>query len=171
MLGDSEGEPKVACPLHKRTFSLNTGAELAGGDLQLLTFKVRISPRGSVELEVGAPPPPLFSPLLTHFRGRWISHNAACALRCRSYSSLNSFFALFFFVLRILLVLVRVLLSRATRFRRRSSWTRSWAPKASASRATPVRTRPRAPTLGPPCPTPRGTKPPFRSRQAGLGFL
>ena len=33
MLGDHEGIPKVACPLHKKTFSLNTGENL-NGDLE-----------------------------------------------------------------------------------------------------------------------------------------
>jgi NAD(P)H-dependent nitrite reductase small subunit len=41
MIGDAEGVAKVACPLHKKTFALETGAEL-GGDLQILTFPVKI---------------------------------------------------------------------------------------------------------------------------------
>ena len=42
MIGDANGTPKVACPLHKKTFSLETGEELSDGDLQILTFPVRI---------------------------------------------------------------------------------------------------------------------------------
>jgi NAD(P)H-dependent nitrite reductase small subunit len=42
IIGDTNGTPKVACPLHKKTFSLETGEELGDGDLQILTFPVRI---------------------------------------------------------------------------------------------------------------------------------
>jgi nitrite reductase (NADH) large subunit len=42
ILGDAAGEPKVACPLHKKTFSLNTGASLQGEEYHIRTFPVRI---------------------------------------------------------------------------------------------------------------------------------
>lgn len=42
ILGDANGEPKVACPLHKRNFSLETGAEIGDGDLKILKFPVKI---------------------------------------------------------------------------------------------------------------------------------
>ncbi len=41
LLGDARGEPKVACPQHKKTFSLRTGACLAGDLPALRTFPVR----------------------------------------------------------------------------------------------------------------------------------
>eukprot|EP00551_Chaetoceros_affinis_P013191 CAMPEP_0203686590 /NCGR_PEP_ID=MMETSP0090-20130426/49141_1 /ASSEMBLY_ACC=CAM_ASM_001088 /TAXON_ID=426623 /ORGANISM="Chaetoceros affinis, Strain CCMP159" /LENGTH=1096 /DNA_ID=CAMNT_0050555821 /DNA_START=132 /DNA_END=3422 /DNA_ORIENTATION=- len=41
IVGDSNGTPKVACPLHKKTFSLETGNEL-DGDLQILTFDTKV---------------------------------------------------------------------------------------------------------------------------------
>merc|ERR1739844_76621 len=41
MIGDTWGTPKVACPLHKKTFSLETGNEL-DGDLKILTFDTKI---------------------------------------------------------------------------------------------------------------------------------
>jgi nitrite reductase (NADH) large subunit len=41
ILGDAAGTAKVACPLHKKTFSLTDGEEL-GGDLKILTFPVKI---------------------------------------------------------------------------------------------------------------------------------
>ncbi len=41
LLGDASGEPKVACPQHKKTFSLRTGACLAGEVPALRTFPVR----------------------------------------------------------------------------------------------------------------------------------
>jgi hypothetical protein len=34
--------PKVACPLHKKTFDLRTGACLSGESLEIATFPVRI---------------------------------------------------------------------------------------------------------------------------------
>jgi NAD(P)H-dependent nitrite reductase small subunit len=42
IVGDQAGEPKVACPLHKKTFSLESGRCLSGDDLALTTFPVRI---------------------------------------------------------------------------------------------------------------------------------
>src|SRR6185437_7493532 len=39
--GDTN-EPKVACPFHKKTFSLETGACLSGEDYQIRTFPIRI---------------------------------------------------------------------------------------------------------------------------------
>ena len=40
MIGDAQGTPKVACPLHKKTFSLENGSEI-DGDLQILTFDIK----------------------------------------------------------------------------------------------------------------------------------
>lgn len=43
LVGDEKGEPKVACPLHKNTFSLRTGTCLSNGSLRTLkTYPVRI---------------------------------------------------------------------------------------------------------------------------------
>lgn len=42
MIGDSAGEPKVACPLHKKTFSLKTGDSLQGEDYNIRTFPVKV---------------------------------------------------------------------------------------------------------------------------------
>ncbi|HEV2479953.1 MAG TPA: nitrite reductase small subunit NirD [Puia sp.] len=44
MTGSSgeNNEPKVACPFHKKTFSLETGACLSGEDYQIRTFPIRI---------------------------------------------------------------------------------------------------------------------------------
>jgi nitrite reductase (NADH) small subunit len=42
IVGDEKGEPKVACPLHKNTFSLKTGKHLGGNeDFQLRTYPVK----------------------------------------------------------------------------------------------------------------------------------
>jgi nitrite reductase/ring-hydroxylating ferredoxin subunit len=42
LLGDQGGAPKVACPLHKRTFDLKTGGCLSGDALEIATFPVRV---------------------------------------------------------------------------------------------------------------------------------
>jgi nitrite reductase (NADH) large subunit len=53
LLGDAAGEPKVACPQHKKTFSLATGACLSGGVPGIRTFPVRAQD-GDVYVEVPA---------------------------------------------------------------------------------------------------------------------
>lgn len=45
LLGDLKGEPKVACPQHKKTFSLQTGKNLGGEEYCIRTFPVRIEGR------------------------------------------------------------------------------------------------------------------------------
>ena len=42
MIGSQSGEPKVACPFHKKTFSLVTGECLNGDDCSIKTFPVRV---------------------------------------------------------------------------------------------------------------------------------
>ncbi len=42
ILGDQAGAPKVACPLHKKTFDLRSGACLSGEPLSIATFPVRV---------------------------------------------------------------------------------------------------------------------------------
>jgi len=42
IVGDLSGTPKVACPLHKKTFDLGSGQELGDGGLQIITFPVKI---------------------------------------------------------------------------------------------------------------------------------
>jgi NAD(P)H-dependent nitrite reductase small subunit len=42
LLGDQNGTPKVACPLHKKTFSLETGECLGGEDFRVSTFPVLV---------------------------------------------------------------------------------------------------------------------------------
>ena len=42
MIGDENGEPKVACPLHKKTFSLEDGRCTSGDDYGVRTFPVKI---------------------------------------------------------------------------------------------------------------------------------
>jgi nitrite reductase (NADH) large subunit len=42
IVGDQQGTPKVACPLHKKTFSLETGECLTGEPYQVDVFPVRV---------------------------------------------------------------------------------------------------------------------------------
>ncbi len=42
MIGDKNGEPKVVCPFHKRTFSLITGCNLNGEDYAIKTYQVKV---------------------------------------------------------------------------------------------------------------------------------
>jgi nitrite reductase (NADH) small subunit len=42
MIGSTEGEPKVACPFHKRTFSLKTGACLNAEECSIITYPVKV---------------------------------------------------------------------------------------------------------------------------------
>lgn len=54
LLGDAAGVPKVACPLHKKTFSLQTGECLSGDEYELQTFRVTTA-NGRVLLELPSP--------------------------------------------------------------------------------------------------------------------
>jgi nitrite reductase (NADH) small subunit len=42
MIGSAEDLPKIACPLHKKTFSLVDGSNLNGDDLRIATYPVKI---------------------------------------------------------------------------------------------------------------------------------
>jgi nitrite reductase (NADH) small subunit len=42
MIGTQNGEPKVACPFHKKTFSLATGACLQGDECDIRTYPVKV---------------------------------------------------------------------------------------------------------------------------------
>jgi nitrite reductase (NADH) large subunit len=51
IIGDQSGRPKVACPLHKKTFSLEDGGCLSGEAYQIATFPVQIN-AGMVYVEL-----------------------------------------------------------------------------------------------------------------------
>jgi NAD(P)H-dependent nitrite reductase small subunit len=55
IIGDKEGLPKVACPLHKKQFSLETGEGVGDEELNILTFPVKID-NGKVMVELPAVP-------------------------------------------------------------------------------------------------------------------
>ncbi|MCA9218097.1 MAG: nitrite reductase large subunit NirB [Planctomycetales bacterium] len=61
ILGDSESEPKVACPLHKKNFSLETGNCISGDDYSVRVFPVKVED-GFVFLDL--PPTPVLDKLL-----------------------------------------------------------------------------------------------------------
>ncbi len=42
MIGSADEIPKIACPLHKKTFSLVDGSNLNGDDLKIATYPVKI---------------------------------------------------------------------------------------------------------------------------------
>lgn len=42
MIGSQAGEPKVACPFHKKTFSLQTGECLSGDECAIKTYGVKV---------------------------------------------------------------------------------------------------------------------------------
>ena len=54
MVGDDKGTPKVACPMHKKTFSLVTGEGLSDPDYRIQTFPVKVEKGGVFVL---LPPP------------------------------------------------------------------------------------------------------------------
>ncbi|HQU41158.1 MAG TPA: nitrite reductase small subunit NirD, partial [Pirellulales bacterium] len=51
IIGDQAGVPKVACPLHKKTFALETGECLSGEDYSIRVFPVKVE-GGEVYLEL-----------------------------------------------------------------------------------------------------------------------
>ncbi len=64
ILGDAAGEPKVACPLHKKTYSLQDGRSLQGEEYRVSTFPVKVDD-DAVYLQL--PPPELLDvTLATH---------------------------------------------------------------------------------------------------------
>jgi NAD(P)H-dependent nitrite reductase small subunit len=42
LIGDQQGVPKVACPLHKKSFSLHDGQCLGEDSYRILTFPVKV---------------------------------------------------------------------------------------------------------------------------------
>ncbi len=52
IIGDTCGEPKVACPFHKKNFSLTTGENLNGEDYRIKVYPVKVE-NGEVFVGVG----------------------------------------------------------------------------------------------------------------------
>ncbi|PWG80486.1 nitrite reductase (NAD(P)H) small subunit [Pararcticibacter amylolyticus] len=60
MIGTSAGEPKVACPFHKKTFSLRSGECLNDHECAIRTYPVKVE-NGLVYIGVGQHEPTLNS--------------------------------------------------------------------------------------------------------------
>jgi nitrite reductase (NADH) large subunit len=76
LLGDQNGTPKVACPLHKKTFSLETGECLSGEDFRVSVFPVKVD---GDDVYVQLPPAAdLDRELATH---RTCNHAPSCELQ------------------------------------------------------------------------------------------
>jgi nitrite reductase (NADH) large subunit len=61
IVGAVGDEPKVACPLHKKTFSLESGESLQGEEYRIKTFPVKVE-NGKVYVEL--PPPESLDPVM-----------------------------------------------------------------------------------------------------------
>ncbi|PVD52450.1 nitrite reductase (NAD(P)H) small subunit [Terrimonas sp.] len=51
MIGTKNNEPKIACPFHKKTFSLTTGECLSGDECSIKTYPVKVE-NGNVYIYV-----------------------------------------------------------------------------------------------------------------------
>ena len=71
ILGDVQGVPKVACPMHKKTFSLESGECLSGESYRVEVFPVRIE---GDDVYVELPPAPEMQ--------RRIRVSKPCAMAC-----------------------------------------------------------------------------------------
>lgn len=79
IIGDEKGAPKIACPLHKKTFSMESGQSLQNEDYRIRTFPVKVD-SGSVFLEL--PPTETLDKLLATELGRRLA--TTCAGSCGS---------------------------------------------------------------------------------------
>jgi nitrite reductase (NADH) large subunit len=77
IIGDAGGVPKVACPLHKKTFSLDTGLSLQDEDYNIRTFPVKVED-GNVYLDL--PPTEVLDKLLATEIG--CSLATSCSTSC-----------------------------------------------------------------------------------------
>jgi nitrite reductase (NADH) small subunit len=57
IIGDRNGEPKVASPMLKQTFSLETGICFEDPNTTINTYQIRITATNSIEIQVEAPNP------------------------------------------------------------------------------------------------------------------
>jgi len=51
LIGTQGDEPKIACPFHKKTFSLETGECLSGDECSIRTYPVKVE-NGKVYIKV-----------------------------------------------------------------------------------------------------------------------
>jgi NAD(P)H-dependent nitrite reductase small subunit len=62
IVGTAGEEPKIACPLHKKAFSLETGESLQGEEYHIRTFPVKVE-HGKVFVQL--PPPETLDPVMS----------------------------------------------------------------------------------------------------------
>jgi nitrite reductase (NADH) small subunit len=55
IIGDRNGEPKVASPMLKQTFSLQTGICFEDPSVTITTHRIRATPTNTIEIQVSAP--------------------------------------------------------------------------------------------------------------------
>lgn len=80
LLGDQAGVPKVACPMHKKTFALTTGECLSGDALRMLTFPVHVE---GEDVYVELPEAQAIETWLAAVAGKAsCADHAACAADC-----------------------------------------------------------------------------------------
>jgi nitrite reductase (NADH) small subunit len=58
IIGDRNGDPKVASPMLKQTFSLQTGICFEDPNITITTHQIRCTPTQSIELQVPTPAAP-----------------------------------------------------------------------------------------------------------------
>ena len=75
IIGDIEGAPKVACPLHKKNFSLESGECLSGSDYVVRVFPVKVEGN---EVFLDLPPTDV------------LNHLLATEIGCRLATSCNT---------------------------------------------------------------------------------
>ena len=76
MIGDQNGTPKVACPVHKKAFALKDGRCLGGEDYHVEVFAVKVD---GDDVYVELPPPEALDALLATAR----TCNHACSHEVR----------------------------------------------------------------------------------------
>ena len=82
IVGSAGEEPKVACPLHKKPFSLETGQSISGEEYSLKVFPVRVE---SDEVFLELPPQEQLDALLAtelHSIGRACDPQTAACTAC-----------------------------------------------------------------------------------------
>lgn len=75
IIGDVQGVPKVACPMHKKAFALDDGRSLSGEEYAVRTFPVRVE-GGQVFLKL--PPEEVLNKLLATEIGCKLATAASC---------------------------------------------------------------------------------------------
>lgn len=84
ILGDAAGAPKVACPLHKKTFSLATGESLQGEEYRIRTFPARVV---GEDVQLKLPPTGTLDELLATEIGCHLA--TSCAVTAPELSTAN----------------------------------------------------------------------------------